>query len=82
MSLRHSERYGGFQAKKTVQELMAKLSRCNPGSTVICDARSEALLVNGTRTGMYGAWIAEPLGSTVEDEDFPVRPAHTPRPIR
>jgi hypothetical protein len=58
------------------------LSRRNPGSTVICDARSEARLVNGTRTGMHGTGIAEPPGLTVEDEDFPVRPAHTPRPIR
>ncbi len=46
------------------------LSRRNPGSRVICDARSEALLVNGARTGMHGAGIAEPLGLTVEDEDF------------
>ena len=74
--LRHSERYGGFQAKKTVRELMAKLSRCNPGSTVICDARSEAPLVNGTRTGMHGAGIAESPGSTVEDKDFPVSYTH------
>ena len=37
---------------------------------VICDARSEARLVNGTRTGMHGAGIAEPWGLTVEDEDF------------
>ena len=49
---------------------MAMLSRCNPGSTVICDARSEARLVNGTPTGMHGAGIAEPWGMTVEDEDF------------
>ncbi len=46
------------------------LSRCNPESRVICEARSEARLVNGTRNGMRGAGIAGPLGLTVEDEDF------------
>jgi hypothetical protein len=49
---------------------MARLSRCNPRSTVNCEARSEARLVNGTLTGMQGAWIVERLGLTVEDKDF------------
>jgi hypothetical protein len=59
-----------ISGEMTVRELMVMLSRCNPESTVICDARSEALLVIGTRTGMHEAWIAEPLELTVEDEDF------------
>lgn len=54
----------------TVRELMAMLSRCNPESTVVCDAQSEALFVIDARTGMHEAWIAEPLVLTVEDEDF------------
>jgi hypothetical protein len=54
----------------TVRELMAMLSRCNPESTVVCEARSEALLVIGRRTGMHEAWPEEPLVLTVEDQDF------------
>ncbi len=54
----------------TVRELIAMLSRCNPESTVVCEARSEALLVIGTRTGMHEAWSAEPLELTAADEDF------------
>ena len=61
---------------------MAKLSRCNPGNTDICDARSEARLVNVMWTELHGTGIAEPLELTVADKDFPVRSAHTPRPIR
>jgi hypothetical protein len=49
---------------------MAKSSRYNLGSTVVCDARSEARLVNDGRTGMRGAGIAEPPGLIVEDKDF------------
>jgi hypothetical protein len=37
----------------TVRELVATLSRCNPDDTVICDARSEALLVIGIKPGMH-----------------------------
>lgn len=54
----------------TVRELMAMLSRCNPESTVVCEARSEALIVIGRRTGMHEAWPDEPLALTVEDEGF------------
>jgi hypothetical protein len=61
---------------------MAKMFRNNPGSTIISEARSEAYLVDGTRTGKRGSGVAELLGSTVEDKDYPVRPAHTSRPIR
>ena len=54
----------------TVRELMTKLSRCNPESVVVCEARSEALLVIGQRTGMHETWQEERLRLTVEDEDF------------
>lgn len=47
------------------------LSACNPESTVICAARSEALLVINRRPGMHEEWpAAEPLVLTVADEDF------------
>jgi hypothetical protein len=55
----------------TVRELVALLSRCNPDATVVCDARSEALLVMGVRGGMHQEWPAsEPLLLNLEDEDF------------
>jgi hypothetical protein len=55
----------------TVRELVALLSGCNPDSTVLCDARSEALVVVGVRGGMHQEWPAtEPLFLSVEDKDF------------
>ncbi len=55
----------------TVRELMAVLAQCNPESTVICEARSEALLVINPRPGMHEPWPADdPLALTVADEDF------------
>jgi hypothetical protein len=55
----------------TVRELVELLSRCNPESTVLCDARSEALFVAGVRGGMHQEWPAtEPLLLSLEDEDF------------
>jgi hypothetical protein len=55
----------------TVRELIAVLSACNPESTVICEARSEALVAIDPRPGMHQAWTAdEPLVLTVADEDF------------
>jgi hypothetical protein len=55
----------------TVRELMASLARCNPDDTVICDARSEALLVIGGHGGMYPEWPeTTPLLLTVQDADF------------
>lgn len=37
----------------TVRELIAVLSQHDPESQVICDARSEALLILGVRPGMH-----------------------------
>ncbi len=55
----------------TVRELIAVLAKCNPESTVILEARSEALLVIDARPGMHETWpAADPLVLTVEDEDF------------
>ncbi len=55
----------------TVRELVALLSRHDPDSLVICDARSEALLVIGVRPGMNQSWSdTEPMRLTVEDEGF------------
>lgn len=55
----------------TVRELIATLSSCNPDDTVICDARSEALLVIGVHGGMYQEWPdATPLDLTVKDAAF------------
>lgn len=55
----------------TVRELVALLSRCNPESTVILDARSEALIVTSVRGGMHQEWPAtEPLLLSLEDENF------------
>lgn len=58
------------------------LSRCNPESTVVCEARSEALLVIGRRTGMHEAWPDEPLALNRRGRRLPVRSAHTQRPVR
>ena len=54
----------------TVRELVELLSECGPDSTVICDTRSEALLVVSVRGGMHQEWPAEPLFLSVEDKDF------------
>lgn len=55
----------------TVRELVALLSRCDPDATVICDTRSEALLVMSVRGGMHQEWPASvPLLLNREDEDF------------
>jgi hypothetical protein len=63
--------HAGISGGMTVRELIAVLSACNPESTVICEARSEALLVIGARPGMHEEWLAtEPLNLTVADEDF------------
>ncbi len=56
------------------------LSHCNPESRVICEARSEALLVIGQRTGMHEAWPEELLILTVEDEEFLRAARIAPRP--
>jgi hypothetical protein len=55
----------------TVRELVALLSGCDPNGTLVCEARSEALLLIGVRGGMHQVWPeAESLGLTVEDQDF------------
>ncbi len=55
----------------TVRELITALSKCNPESTVICEARSEALLVINRQPGMHQTWPSDDLlVLTVEDEDF------------
>lgn len=55
----------------TVRELVAELSGCDPESTVVCDARSEALLVIGARTGMYQAGPeTEVLRLSLGDQNF------------
>jgi hypothetical protein len=55
----------------TVRELVELLTGCNPDSTVMCDARSEALVAVGVRGGMHQEWpAAEPLFRSVEDKDF------------
>ncbi len=55
----------------TVRELVELLSRCYPESTVLCDARSEALFVVSVRGGRHLEWPAtESLLPSLEDEDF------------
>jgi hypothetical protein len=55
----------------TVRELVELLSGCDSDSTVICDARSEALIVVSVRGGMHQEWpAAEPLFLSDEDNDF------------
>ncbi len=54
----------------TVRELIAALSKCHPEGTVMCEARSEALLVLNPRPGMHQTWSEEEFPLTVADEDF------------
>lgn len=55
----------------TVRELVELLSGCNPDSTAMRGARSEALVAVGVRGGMQREWpAAEPLFLKVEDKDF------------
>jgi len=63
----------------TVRELVELLSGCNPDSTVVCDARSEAPVVVGVRGGMHQERpAAEPLFPSVEDKDFLCAPRIRP----
>ena len=55
----------------TVANLVALLSCCDPRDTVICDARSEALLVIANRGGMHPQWEEEQTtGFNADDEEF------------
>ena len=65
-----NRQWQGTSGGMTVRELVELLSECDPDSTVICDTRSEALIVVSVRGGMHQEWPAEPLFLSVEDKDF------------
>lgn len=55
----------------TVGELMSVLARYQPEDLVICDTRSDALVVIAQRPGMHQVWTAdEVLYLTAEDRKF------------
>ncbi len=55
----------------TVRELVTSLSECDPDDTVVCDARSQALLVIGMHPGMHEQWHGTTdLPLNVHDTEF------------
>ncbi|MGI9103672.1 MAG: hypothetical protein ACR2IF_14630 [Terriglobales bacterium] len=54
-----------------VRDLLAVLSQHDPESQVVWDARSEAFLIVGTRSGMHQEWPQEQaLRLSREDRSF------------